>query len=301
MKKYLPSIAIMAAAFLWSLDGFIRQELSNVPSLVIVTLENLFGAVLFFPFLVSRRAEVKGFGYQRWSSVLWVSIAGSIVATFFYTKALSYTNYIELSAVVLLQKLQPIFAITLAVIVLKESVTRKFLMLVLLALGGGYLVSFGAAGFIGDSSHFTAAFYAILAAFVWGSSTVFGKHALQKISFPLLTALRLSIAGIVAMGILVATGGAGAILDLTIRQLLLILLIVFSTGSVALSFYYYGLKRLPATHATIYELFWPLSAVVIDWLIRGKVLDGLQIFGGLMLFTSIILLTRRSKKRLERL
>lgn len=299
MNKYLPSLAIVLAAFLWSLDGFIRQELYAVPSLVIVTLENLMGGILFLPFLISRRNEVRGFGSKRWSSVLWVSIAGSIVATFFYTKALSYTNYIELSVVVLLQKLQPVFAISLAVVILKEGVTRIFLLLVFMALGGGYLVSFGGAGIPKEGSHVTAALYAVLAAFAWGSSTVLGKHALQKISFPLLTALRLTIAGVVALLILIVSGGGPAILEITPRQWLMLLLIVFSTGSVALSIYYYGLKRLPATHVTIYELFWPLSALGIDWLIRGKVLDPLQIAGGLLLLTAIILLTARSKKRIE--
>lgn len=299
MKRFLPSLAVISAAFLWSLDGFIRQELHTVPSMVIVTLENLFGGILFLPFLITRRNELKDFSGQRWASVFWVSIIGSIVATFFYTKALSYTNHIELSVVVLLQKLQPVFAITLAIIILKEPVTRIFLMIVFLALGGGYLVSFGSSGLPAADPQFSAAMFAILAAFAWGSSTVLGKHALQKISFPLLTALRLLIAGTGALLFLLITGTAGQILEISLKQLGLIFLIVFSTGSVALSIYYYGLKRLPATHASIYELFWPLSAVGIDWLIRGKFLDGFQILGGLMLFGSIILLTLRSRNRVE--
>jgi len=299
MKKYLPAISIIGAAFLWSLDGFIRQELYSVPSMTIVALENLLGALLFLPFLITRRKEINGFGPKRWTSVFWVSIVGSIVATFFYTKALSFTNYIDLSVVVLLQKLQPVFAITLAVIILKESLSRVYLLLVFLALGGGYLVSFGGNVLPDQGTHFTAALYAIFAAFAWGSSTVLGKHALQKISFPLLTGLRLFIAGIVSFFILLLMGSAGEMFSLSLRQYGLILLIVFSTGSVALSIYYYGLKRLPASHATIYELFWPLSAIALDWLIRGKFLDSYQIIGGGLLLVSIIFLTTRSRNRID--
>jgi drug/metabolite transporter (DMT)-like permease len=51
------------------------------------------------------------------------------MGTFFYTKALSYIQYIDLSVVVLLQKLQPLFAISLAAIILKEKITQKFLLL----------------------------------------------------------------------------------------------------------------------------------------------------------------------------
>ena len=71
---------------------------------------------------------------------------------------------------------------------------------------------------------------------------------------------------------------------------------VFTTGSVALFIYYYGLKHVKASHSTIYELFWPLSAVAIDWLVRGRVLSPMQFVGGAILIIAIILLTREQQK-----
>lgn len=59
--------------------------------------------------------------------------------------------------------------------------------------------------------------------------------------------------------------------DLTSTQWMYVAIIVLSTRSVAVFIYYYGLKHVPATHATLYELFWPLSAVMIDWVAYGKV------------------------------
>ena len=60
------------------------------------------------------------------------------------------------------------------------------------------------------------------------------------------------------------------------------------------AFYYYGLNKLPASYTTLFELFWPLSAVVIDWLIRGKPLSFAQLLGAVILLTSMTVLTQEN-------
>ena len=117
MKKNLPALAVIGAAILWSLDGYIRQNLFALPSFLIISLEHVIGAIIFFPLLIKGWAEIYTLSQRGWISVLWISICGGVLGTFFYTKALSYVEYIDLSVVVLLQKLQPFFAIALAVAV----------------------------------------------------------------------------------------------------------------------------------------------------------------------------------------
>lgn len=298
MKKYLPIFAIIFAALLWSLDGFLRQELYSIPSFLIVTIEHVIGALVFLPFLIKGRKELFAMGQRAWSSIFWISIFGGLLGLFFYTKALSYINYIDLSVVVLLQKFQPLFAISLAAVVLKERITKRFLVLAIMALVGGYFVTFGLNPIpTGNDKATIAALLAFLAAFCWGSSTVLGKHALKTLSFPVVTALRLSVTAIIAIIVLVAIRGFSDISVITTLQWKIILLIVFTTGSVALFIYYYGLKHVKASHSTIYELFWPLSAVAIDWGLRGRVLSPVQFIGGALLIISIILLTREQKQQ----
>ena len=298
MKKYLPIFAIIFAALLWSLDGFLRQELYNVSSFLIVAIEHVIGALVFLPFLLKGKKEIFTMGQRTWSSIFWISVFGGLLGLFFYTKALSYINYIDLSVVVLLQKFQPLFAISLAAVVLKERITKRFLLLAIMALVGGYFVTFGLNPIPSGNDKYTiAALLAFLAAFCWGSSTVLGKHALKTLSFPVVTALRLSVTAIIAMVVLLAIRGYSEISMITALQWKIILLIVFTTGSVALFIYYYGLKHVKASHSTIYELFWPLSAVAIDWIVRGRILSPMQFVGGAMLIISIILLTREQKKQ----
>lgn len=296
MKKYLPIFAIIFAALLWSFDGFLRQELYSVSSILIVAIEHALGAIVFLPFLIRGKKEIAAMGQRAWSSIFWISVFGGLLGLFFYTKALSYINYIDLSVVVLLQKFQPLFAISLAAVVLKEKLSKRFLILAVFAILGGYFVTFGLNPITnGDDKTIIAALLALLAAFCWGSSTVLGKSALNKLSFPVVTALRLMVTAIIAMVVLLAIHGYSDLGTISFKQWKILLLIVFTTGSVALFIYYYGLKNVRASHATIYELFWPLSAVIIDGL-RGRVLSPVQIAGGLVLIISIILLTKERQK-----
>ena len=295
MKKNLPALAVIGAAILWSLDGYIRQNLFALPSFLIISLEHVIGAIIFFPLLIKGWAEIYTLSQRGWISVLWISICGGVLGTFFYTKALSYVEYIDLSVVVLLQKLQPFFAIALAAVILREKITKRFFILAVTAVVGGYLITFGNNPIANwNDKTIIAALLALLAAFSWGSSTVLGKHALNQISFMTITALRLTITAAITLFIIISNSQYELITEMTFTNWSYIILIVISSGSIALFIYYYGLNHLPASHVTIYELFWPLSAVTIDWFIYERVMTAYQFIGAIILLTSIILLSNEN-------
>ena len=295
MKKKLPALAVIGAAILWSLDGYIRQNLFALPSFLIISLEHVIGAIIFFPLLIKGWAEIYTLSQRGWISVLWISICGGVLGTFFYTKALSYVEYIDLSVVVLLQKLQPFFAIALAAIILREKITKRFFILALTAVVGGYLITFGNNPIANwNDKTIIAALLALLAAFSWGSSTVLGKHALNQISFMTITSLRLTITAAITLFIIISNSQYELITEMSFTNWSYIILIVISSGSIALFIYYYGLNHLPASHVTIYELFWPLSEVTIDWFIYERVMTAYQFIGAIILLTSIILLSNEN-------
>ena len=295
MKKNLPALAVISAAILWSLDGYIRQNLFSLPSFLIISLEHAIGALIFLPLLIKGLSEIYSLNQRGWISVFWISICGGVLGTFFYTKALSYVEYIDLSVVVLLQKFQPIFAIALAAVILKEKITKRFFMLAVAAIIGGYLITFGNNPIENwNDKTIIASLLALLAAFSWGSSTVLGKHALNQISFMTITSLRLTITAAITLFIIISNSQYELIPEMTFGNWLYIILIVISTGSIALFIYYYGLNHLPASHVTIYELFWPLSAVTIDWFIYERIMTVYQFLGAILLLTSIILLSNEN-------
>ena len=295
MKKYLPHLSIIFAALLWSMDAFLRQSLYSLSPLLIITIEHGVGTLLFLPIIIKYWSKIKTLKQAGWISILWISLLGGICGTYFYTKALGYVGYIDLSIVVLLQKFQPLFAVSLAAIILKEKLSNRYLILALFSMIGGYLVTFGNKPISGwDNNTIIAALFALLAAFCWGSSTVLGKHALKYLPFSLVTALRLIITTITGIVIIIFSDWNTIYSYISYDQWKMLLLIVFSTGTVALFIYYYGLNKLPASYTTLFELFWPLSAVVIDWLVRGKPLSFTQLLGAVILLTSMTVLTQEN-------
>ena len=295
MKKIIPSLAIIFAALLWSLDGLLRQELYLISSFVIVALEHMIGALIFLPFLFRSFSKIKTLGQRGWISILWISICGGVLGTYFYTKALSYVDYIDLSVVVLIQKLQPLFAISLAGVILKEKLSKRFIGLAFIAMSGGYLVTFGNQSIIDwNDKSLIASLCALLASFCWGSSTVLGKHALKQLPFEVVTGLRLLITAVITVFIITYSSTVTEVFQINVGNYITIIIIVFSTGTIALSVYYYGLQKLPASHTTIYELAWPLSAVFLDWSLKGEMLNSIQLIGAVILLASMAILTKEN-------
>ena len=65
------------------------------------------------------------------------------------------------------------------------------------------------------------------------------------------------------------------------------LLIAFTTGGMSNLIYYYGLKKVTASKSTIYELFFPFSSILLEFLLHGKILSLGQWFGVLVVLFSV--------------
>ena len=286
--QYIGPVSIVFAAFLWSLDALLRQSLYSLPSMVIVFSEHALGFIITLPWLIRYWPKIKALDNRTWISIGWIAIFGGLLGTLAYTSALGYIHYIHFSVVVLLQKLQPIFAILLARVILKERLHRRFYLWALMALAGSYFVAFPniTPTLVDGGKNVLAGLLAVAAAFAWGSSTVMGKYSLRNLDTRIITPLRLGLTAIVSGFYLLLFGGYVAFPDITGDQALFLLAIVLSSGTVALSIYYFGLKKVPASKATIFEMFWPISAVIIDWVFFDHALTWSQLFGaGLMLFS----------------
>ena len=295
MYKYAPHIAVIFAALLWSIDALLRQSLYTLPTLLIISIEHGLGALIFIPFLKKYWDDIKGLLQSGWISILWISLLGGMGGTYFYTKALSYVGYIDLSIVVLLQKLQPVFAMSLAAIILKEKLYKKYIVLAFLAIIGGYLVTFGKNTVPNwDDNTLIAALFALLAAFCWGSSTAIAKKALVSLHYSAVTGLRLAITTLISLIIIIIFNFDILNVDISLNQWSMIIIIVLSSGTFALFIYYYGLNKLPASHTTLFELFWPLSAMVIDWIRNGEPLAFMQLLGAALLLLSTTLLAKEN-------
>lgn len=298
MKKiaHAGAIAVVIAALLWSVDGLLRRHLYSLPPSVIVFWEHLLGLVFLVPFLLKTREKFGELTRKQWWAMGLVALLSGALGTILYTAALGQINFINFSVVVLLQQLNPVFAIATAAVLLREKLSKQFILLSVIALGGAYLVSFPDMRVNLDTGKGTliAALYAAGAAASWGIGTAFSKYALKGTSYPHVTAARFGLTAVLSLFFVIGSGSAGAISALTQTQFFYLLAITFSTGLVALLIYYYGLQRVAASRAAILELAWPLSAVIIGWLFLNQELTISQTLGALILaFTTTFILRNR--------
>lgn len=286
MKRYAPLFIILAAS-LWSADTLLRKPLSeSLPATTIVFWEHAFGVTLLIPFVARSLAQVRRLGVRDVGAIVFIALGGSALATIFFTASFSYVSP---SVSILLQKLQPIATILLAVMILKERLPRSFWYWAVLALAGSYLISFpeitpSLAVFSGGNR---GILFALVAAFFWGGSTVFGRYVLRKVDFHVMTFLRLASAFVFLVLIAAWQGGLGTIGALSTANLRSLILITLFTGTGALLLYYRGLKETKATVSTVAELFWPLSAIVLNWVFLDEKLQTVQLFGGGLLLFAI--------------
>ena len=269
-----------------------------LPPTIIIFYEALFGAVIISPFFIPHKQGGRVFTIRDWLIMSAIALFSGTLGTLAYTAALVKINFIPFSVVVLLQQTQPLFAVLFAVILLKERLTSYFIKYALLAVIAVYFVSFPnlQVNLESGSGTIIAATLGLVAAFFWGSSTALSKHILKKVSFVYATAMRFFFTVPIALALVFATGSSEMLSQVSVMQVLMLLAITLSTGLVALTLYYKGLQKIPARRSTIYELTWPLSAIVLDFVIRGTVLSPTQIIGAVVLIFSMLKITRYSTR-----
>ncbi len=296
MKKIFSTgpVLIVIAALLWAVDGLIRQSLYSLPSSVIIFYEHVIGALFIAPFFfaVWKKEQLSK---PEWSAMLVVALLSSVLGTLWFTTALITGSF---TVAILLQKLQPLFTVATAAILLKEKITPKYLLWAGLAIVAAYFVTFknGVVDVGMIKSIGIPALFAVGAAFAWGSTTAFSRFSLLKHSNTFITGIRFFLAIPIALIVVGLLGQTDALAAPSASQILRLVIIALSTGMVALWIYYRGLKHTEAKVATILELTFPVAAVLID-IFRGNPLSLSQYIAAAVLFFAMYQVSRLNSQK----
>ncbi len=288
-------VFVVLAGLLWAVDTLVRYPLlfSGVSAERIVFTEHLFLSMIFIPLLLKDAKKIGGIKLSTIFYFIVIGVFGSAIGTLTFTKAFMLINP---SLVILLQKLQPVVAITLASIFLGEKVKKEFLFWGFVALIGGLLISSpdimpGLAGM--DFSMALLSQNAIwgytltlIAVVSWGASTVFGKKLTGQGFDEIQIMGGRFVFGLVFMTFYLYYQFGGLSLDWNMATYGKILLMVLLSGLAGMYFYYKGLKLLSARACALAEMFFPFSAVVINWVFLGAKLLPIQIIGAALLVIS---------------
>ncbi|SDX20513.1 EamA-like transporter family protein [Amycolatopsis xylanica] len=248
---------VAIAAALWGTDGLLRLPLAEkLPAATVVFWEHVLVVLVLSPFIPRAVRALRKCGPKEWLAVLVIGGGSSALATAMFTAAFKLGDPIT---PLVLQKLQPVFAVIAAFFVLGERIRPGYALFAVPALMGAWLLAFR------DPVHIQvaaakAALLAIGAAALWAAGTVLGRLVSAQLEARDVTVLRFTV-GLPVAALIVATQGAAFAVGWDNAVGLGLLALV--PGLLALSLYYAGLRSTPASRATLAELAFPVTAAVL--------------------------------------
>lgn len=301
-------VLVAVGAMLWGTDTLFRipllahlSRVGVVSSTQLVFIETAILTVIVSPVARVRRSELRRLDLRGWASVLWIGLGAQATATVLFTLSFTYNHFVE---TLLLQKLQPLVAISLAAVLLGERLRPRTWIYAIGALAGAYLIVIPepldprAAW---EGFDIQAGLLAIAAAVLWGSATVLGRYVLREVSFSLLTFLRFAT-GLPALAVaLLLVSGTGGFQQYRVADAGYYIGLALLPGLIAMGLYYRGLARTPASLATLAELAFPITGILVNVLIvaPGQRITGYQIAGVCVLWGALAALQRAKEPAIE--
>lgn len=288
---------VVLGAALWGVDPLFRIILlKSLTSAQIVLIEHIIIALIALPVVWRNRSDLKGVGWRQGGALLFLSWGGSGIATILFTTALASG---DLNAVLLLQKMQPLFAIMLASLLLKEKLPQHFFGFLIIALAGTYLLTFGFTMPIGHLSDFVqvGSLLSLGAAALWGGSTVMGRLMVGHMKYETVTSLRFVLALPLLLAITWNEGAAWNLPQGTSQMAALSLNMLGQAllpGLLSLLVYYKGLTTTKASVATLAELSFPMVGVLVNWVAFQQMITVAQAIGFVLIWGTLFLISRQS-------
>ena len=269
------------AASLWGTDALLRQPLSQeLAATTIVFIEHLVIVVLTAAWLPRALRALRRTSPRTRLCVLLIGAGSSALATMLFTMAFRLGDPVT---PIVLQKLQPLFVVLAAWVVLGERLTTRFPVFAVPALAGAWLLAFPdplGVSLVGVQ----AGALAVGAAALWAAGTVLGRLAAAELAADDVTVLRFAV-GAPAAGLCVLA--LGDPLTVPARDLAPLVVLALGPGLLALLLYYRGLRATPAMRATVAELAFPLTAAAIGVGLLGARLSVTQ-WGGFALILAAV-------------
>ncbi len=286
MKQQKGFLLILGTAFISGLAIFINKFGVNVANPYIFTgLKNIIVASLAISWLLMMKdwRLVKRLKKDQWAKLAGIGLIGGSLPFLLFFKGLSLTSAAQGSFI---HKTMFLFVALLAVFLLKEKISKEFLIGGLTMLAGNFfLLQIGSVNFgWGDLLIF-------LAVLLWAGESVLSKHVLKDLPARLVIGGRMLFGSFFIVLFWLAIGQAGLVFSLNLSQIgWLLIASVLLFGYVAT--WYSGLKHINVSvAAAILLLGSPITTLLSFFILGQNVLAG-QMLGMILICGAVVLIAR---------
>ncbi len=286
---------VALGAALWGTDALFRRSLARqVSAPTLVFAEHLVLVLVLSPFLLRSFRAFGRLDSRGRAAVIGIGAGASAVATTMFTLAFKIsTEGGDYVTPVVVQHLQPLFAIAGAVMILGEKVRSSFAYFAVPAILGVWLLAFPDP-FDVTVARAGVALLALGAAVLWAGGTVLGRMVATELNPVELTTLRFAF-GLPAAALIVWFSGdtfwvSGMSSSVAVIELALV------PGLLAMVLYYVGLRRTAASRATLAELAYPLTGAIVGIVLGKGALDWSQWVGAAVIAAAVTALSWHEAK-----
>jgi len=285
----LSSFYIILASGIWWIDGYIRQW-TPIWGNILIAIETTIAGILLLSFLwLFKKNHIKKI--KNMKAMIGMILLGGIGGSWCFAQALSATE--SLGFVFVLIGLQPIFTIITSALVLGEHPKGSFYAFAATTIFASILLTVGDTGFVLDSTSTHAYIYALLTAVFWWSGTTLSKIVLTHNSHLYALSLRLLFTGLIGWIIVFASREMMSLWEIVTKVSINpanVLFLIFVSDLLGYGMYYRGLRDVPATIATIFELAFPLTGFILDYMLYDVTPSPMKVVAALTILMSIVIL-----------
>lgn len=282
MKKIdVNKLKIILAMLIWGTMGvFIK----NIPlnSIEIAFYRSIIGVVFIILLSISKKEKWNKEDLKEDLKILIPS--GMALGVGWVLLFQGYKNT-TISIATLSYYIAPIFIVILSIIVLKEQITGKKILCILVAIIGLLLVlDIGSLGNFGDNNHVLGISYSVLAAVFYAIVVILNKF-IKRLSGFKVTIVQLLVSTLILMPFTILNS-TRSILSLDILSLVLLLFVGIVHTGIAYLLYFSSVKEIEGQSIAILSYMDPIFALLIAGIFLGEKMTVIQLFGGVLILGS---------------
>lgn len=288
---------MLTATFFWALGhpvGRIILRTVHPFQLGALNLSFGFAAVFFFLVLSGRVKTMAGLPKKEIAASLLLGVFG-----FFIYQVCTFSALARIPASVnaILVSTNPVFIALFSALILRERINLLRFIGILFALMGAVFVTFNRGFRLEGEINLVGCAFSLCAAFSFALYSVFGKRVLSK-NEPLIVSTYALLSGAVLLMLL--SGFSVGFTELSKAPnstWVLIILLSLTMIGIAYPLWFTCLKRMAASHVSIYIFMTPVFAVILSLLILHERFSWLFWLGGGLVMTGIGITTLSAGKQ----
>jgi drug/metabolite transporter (DMT)-like permease len=273
-------ILVFSTAIISGVSVFINKYGVSMGNPYVFTfLKNVTVAILLTSLIlvIKEYGSIRALKLKQWGILIIIGIIGGGIPFLLFFKGLSLTSAAQGSFI---QKTMFVYVTFLAVVFLKEKISKSFLAGAILLLGANLLLlkSFNFSFGKGDLLIFCATLF-------WAVENIISKYALKDLSGNIVAWARMFFGSIFIGGFLLFTNQMPSLSTLSSSQIIWVLITAAFLFGYTFT-WYNGLKFIPVSTACLVLMIGSPITTLLSTLASGRI-SGFEIFSGLLIISGI--------------